>query len=301
MSRVEVLNDARREWSVAFREFVQIHKSKPHCLFCFFEGEDVKYYGFRIAENLSADIEWEGINCGGKQVVLAIYHLFKEHENLSYQQAQKAFFVDKDFDEPLAKDVRQAIYETPCYSIENFYTTLECFKNILKYEFKISEFSEEDKSLFQQCLNFFEETQSAFHEAMIEFNAWVRLVRKNKIKVNINNYSIDQLVKIEINGVVEKCYTLADLPESSKISTEIDEISRLFTNYHYEFRGKQELQFFIKFLIKLKDDLCCTQPKYFNNTRKISFQIPTSNYLSALTHYAYTPECLRNYLATFQK
>ena len=304
MSRVEVLSEARGEWSVAFHEFVQIHKNKPHYLFCFFEGkDDVKYYGFRIKENLP-DIEWEGISCGGKQEVTIVYNLFKKHEYRSYQQAKKAFFVDKDFDEPLPTDMRQAIYETPCYSIENFYTTVECFRNILKYEFGINEFSEKDKSLFQQCLNFFENIQSAFHEAMIEFNACVRLVRKNKIKVNINNFDdknkIDQLVKIEVNSA-KKNYELTDLPESSKMSTEeISKVSKSFSNYRCEFRGKQELQFVIKFLTKLKDDLCCSQPKYFNNTKKISFQIPTSNCLSALSQYAYTPKCLRDYLATFQ-
>jgi len=117
-----------------------------------------------------------------------------------------------------------------------------------------------------------------FHQAIIEFNAWIIAARKNQVELNLNGYNIDELVEIEVNSV-QKRYMLADLPEGSKLATVIGEISESFSNYRCKFRGKQELQFFIKFLTKLKDDLCGKKPKY-----KISFQIPTSNFLSALTH-----------------
>jgi len=297
VSRVQTLSQARGGWGPTLHQFEQIHKSKPDCLFCFFEGEDVKYYGFRIQENLP-NMKWEGINCGGKAVIVKIYQLLKKHENASYQQAKKTFFIDRDFDEPLAEDLRQEIYETPCYSIENFYTTVDCFKDILKYEFKISEFGEDEK-LFQQCLNFFEETQRRFHQVIIEFNAWIIAARKNQVELDLSSYdNIGKLVKIEVNSV-EKCDELNKLSEREKLSIAINEVSKSFLNPRCEFRGKQELQFFIKFLTKLKDDLSTDHPKYFTQKRKISFPIPENNPLSALTQYAHTPECLRNYLVKF--
>ncbi len=299
MSRFQTLTEAREEgWAIVLRNFVRIHTSKPDCLFCFFEGEDVKYYSFRIKENLP-NVKWEGINCKGKTTVLTVYQKLKEHENQSYQQARKTFFVDRDFDEPLPDDVRQEVYETPCHSIENFYTSVDCFKGILKYEFKINEFGEEDeKSLFQQCLGFFEETQRMFHQAITEFNAWIIVALKNKVGLNLRDYQkdheFDELVRIEINKV-EKLYTgdilfeCASVDESKKeeLAKKVSEVS--FSNPRCEFRGKQELQFFIKFLTKLKDDLSTKK-------RKISFPIPT-NPLSALTQYADTPQCLRDYFS----
>jgi chromosome partitioning protein len=91
-----------------------------------------------------------------------------------------------------------------------------------------------------------------------------------------------------------------ELTAANNISEEdIKNISNSFSNYQYEFRGKQEISFFIKFLTQLKDDLSDDVPKYFEQKRKISFQIPPSNFMSTLTQYADTPQCLRQYLKKF--
>lgn len=128
MLREKNLTQAMGTGSAAFLRFTRIHKSKLRYLFCFFEGEDAKYYGVRIKENLP-EVDWEGISCGGKLKVEEVYNVLKIHENPSYQVAKKAFFIDRDFDEPLSEELRKDIYETPCYSIENFYTTEDCFNS----------------------------------------------------------------------------------------------------------------------------------------------------------------------------
>lgn len=304
MSRVTNLNRARGTGSVAFLQFTRIHKSKSYCLFCFFEGEDAKYYGFRIKENLST-VDWEGIDCGGKSEVLAVCEFLQKHENPSYREAKTAFFIDRDFDEPLSEEWQEAIYTTPCYSIENFYTTVNCFKGILKHEFKINEFDETDESLFQRSVDYFVNTQQAFHQNILEFNAWFKVIRKSGQKLHAGKFdSLDTLVKIEVNKV-EKCYDIDLLYSSTKLTREGEDEADLqqaiqsFSDYRCQFRGKQELGFFVEFLKKLKEDLCQPSPQYFPKTKKISFPIPTSNALSALSQYADTPDCLRTYLRKF--
>jgi hypothetical protein len=310
MSRVKNLTQAMGTGGAAFFKFTRIHKSKSHCLFCFFEGEDAKYYGFRIKENLPG-VDWEGIDCGGKSKVLAVYDVLKKHENLSYQQAKKAFFVDRDFDEPLSEELRKDIYETPCYSIENFYATENCFKSILKYEFKINEFDPADENLFKQSVVFFITAQQAFHQSILEFNAWFKVIRKSGKKLKAGEFdSIDKLVKVEVDKV-EKRYDIDQLYSLTKLTRDrnpsgipLDEVDlqqakRSFSDYRCQFRGKQELGFVVEFLKKLKEDWCQSSPQHFPEKRKISFQIPTSNFLSALSQYADTPECLRIYLRKF--
>lgn len=311
MSRAKHMREATQSGTTAFLQFTRIHASKPSCLFCFFEGEDDKYYGTRIKERL--DIDWESIRCGGKQAVLNVYSIFSKHENLTYQNTQKTFFVDRDFDDPLTPELRQAIYETPCYAIENFYTTIDCFKNILKIEFKIDEFGN-DSVLFEKCLDFFKQTQQAFHTAIVEFNAWVKVARKKKVYIDTSDYDafkkINKLVRIEVRQA-QKVYEMNDLLAKVKTgcihAIEISPIKeQLLLKDGCTFRGKQELLFFIKFLIKLKEVLCsqqrCADHFGLNKPRKVSYEIPTSNslFLSALTQHADTPECLKHYLEKFQ-
>jgi hypothetical protein len=299
---------------VKFMEFTRICDKKPECLICFFEGEnDDKYYGFRIKEILG--IEWKGIDCGGKQQVIALFRILANHSDEPYRKAKTAFFVDRDFDDPQPHEIRSDIYETPCYSIENFYTTSECFRHIIEICFKIKEFEDEEnenESVFKKCLNLFAETQERFHDAVSPLNAWMFLVRKNmdckQRRTYFDKITLENLVSIDIGDVRLKqpvsdylehlfpCHGISDAEIDKKVETFLKDERRKV------FRGKQEIEFLCKFLTKIKDDLCNNSPKHFDRKRKISFLVPNPknmnlrDILSALSQYATTPECLRIYL-----
>ncbi|OUD15713.1 DUF4435 domain-containing protein [Thioflexithrix psekupsensis] len=290
------------EASSAFLKFTRIHAKKPQSLICFFEGkQDSGYYFGRIKENLP-NIDWEEIVSDNKQNVIRLFNRLKDHE--MYRAAKKAFFVDRDFDEPLAEELRKEIYETPCYSIENFYTTESCFKHILKYEFKISEFSNvKIEQIFKQCLDCFNAIQSQFHKEITEFNAWHSVSTKNNLKNSLKDKKIDDLINVTLNllepelNQVRKKYNLPE--EARSFSVDIGIKSQSFQDKPCQFRGKQELQFFIKFLNKLVEELNKSEIKD-KTGNKINFQVPAeSNALSVLSQYADTPACLRNYLSTF--
>ncbi|OQX09211.1 MAG: hypothetical protein BWK80_47135 [Desulfobacteraceae bacterium IS3] len=308
MLTVESMKNSGRNHHVKLMEFTRIFAKKPECLICFFEGEDDKYYGFRIKEILG--IEWKGIDCGGKQRVISLFRMLANHSHEPYRKAKTAFFVDRDFDDPQPPEIRSDIYETPCYSIENFYATSECFKQIIETCFKIKEFEDEEnenESVFKKCLSLFAETQERFHDAVSPLNAWMFLVRKKdackQTRTHFDKIKLESLVSIDISDIRLKQpvsdYLEHLYPYHGISDAEIDEKVETFSKNDRGkvFRGKQEIDFLLKFLTKIKDDLCNDSPKHFDRKRKISFSVPNSrDILSGLSQYATTPECLRMYL-----
>ncbi len=306
MLSVESMKNDSKNYRVKFMEFTRVCAKKPECLICFFEGEDDKYYGFRIKEILG--IEWKGIDCGGKQQVIALFRILANHSHEPYRRAKTAFFVDRDFDDPQPPEIRADIYETPCYSIENFYATSECFKHIIETCFKIKEFEDEENgSVFKKCLRLFAETQERFYDAVSPLNAWMFLVRKNmgckQRRTYFDNIALEKLVSIDI-GDVRLRQSVSDylehlFPHHGISDAEIKQKVESFSKDERGkiFRGKQEIEFLCKFLTKIKDDLCNNSPKHFDRKRKITFSVPNPrDILSALSQYATTPECLRLYL-----
>jgi len=309
MMTPESMGRAGKGYNSKFTEFTRIYSEKPRCLICFFEGDDEKYYGIRIRENLK-ETDYEGIVCDGKSGVIALFKMLEKHTHIPYQTARKAFFTDRDFDAPLPADIRRKVYETPCYSIENCYTSIECFKRILKAGFKISEFDENDLPVFNKCVLLYTETQKQFHDAISHLNAWMMLVRLkgHSKKLSFKNIKIETLIKINLDQVFIKQPTLNYLNRlflTHGISE--SEMTRQADSFHPQdrrkiFRGKFEIEFLIGFLTKLKEDLCNDSPKHFPQKIKISFALPSSHddVLSEFSQYADTPECLREYLKKFK-
>jgi len=196
---------------------------------------------------------------------------------------------------------------------------LACFEKILKQGFKIREFVEDDKHLFDQCMTLFMETQKKFHDAIAPLNAWIMIMRdmeresSRHQKGSLNEIKFDKLIKIEVDRVIKR-YRIDDI---NSLFSERDDIPEIEVNTKVNsfstenrgkiFRGKYEIAFLSQFLTKLKDDLCASSPKYFDKKRKITFSLPpkskdssdSSNILSQLSQYADTPPCLRDYLKRF--
>ena len=156
---VQALRESRKGATVIYTKFTRLRSKYNTSLFCCFEGDDSKYYGWRIQTRLNLDIDnLQFFNCGGKSEVLRFYNMI--NKNNDYMHVNLAYFVDRDFDESIIDKYSNEIYETPCYAIENFYTTISAIKRILKCEFNFDE-SEKD---YYICLNLFIERQKEFHE-----------------------------------------------------------------------------------------------------------------------------------------
>jgi hypothetical protein len=234
---------------------------------------------------------------------MALYGLISQHSE--YSDARTAFFVDRDFDPPLPPRVRERVYETPCYSVENFYTTLNCFSQVLQSEFGITD-GIHDGTALQNCCNLFQTTQRLFHEAVTELNTWIWLQRNDNKHapgaLNLRGVRLDRFVAVGL-GAVTKLYTLAELAEIFPQAPPIDgvvlaEKASEFQNADRRqlFRGKYEIECFRLILIKLMEDFRNATPRFFQHRGTVRCGLSRENLISELSQYADTPECLREYL-----
>ena len=65
MTRSEKLRPSRKAYTVAWREFILHVKKAPKTVFCFFEGEDNRYFIGRIEPYLADDAAMKPLDCGG--------------------------------------------------------------------------------------------------------------------------------------------------------------------------------------------------------------------------------------------
>ncbi len=296
---VDQLRQSRRTATAVFTEFSRLYNDKTEDLFCFFEGKDSPYYGVRI-KNIIGIKDYQPCKCNGKKNVLAVY------ENISarpfYQQAKLAYFIDRDFDKSIAEQGLQAIYETPCYSIENFYTSITCFSAILKEEFDLTEIDED----FQKCIDLYRNRQQEFHNAVETLNVWIACQREISSNIQLSKITVHKHITITLERV-SNVYTLEDIqqifPDTPIIPPEKLEAKKQelhFSNPQLSFRGKFEIEFLQKFIAQLVQD-ANKNIKYFKNKRPVKLSIAEPEILSRLSQYADTPDCLRSYLLQFKE
>lgn len=307
MTRVEKLKESRDSLSVKFLEFTRV-TSKGRTP-AFFEGEDEKYYSIRI-DSILPDISWSGINCGGKENVISMRTKIRRHE--TYRNRSCLFFVDSDFDDNKELSGFHDLYLTPCYSIENLYFTESAFARLLSAEFGINDVCNEH-SCFSACMEKYLDLKSQYLDAIKEFNYLVKEIRAIERsgsptgRLNINNVSIDDLVSVELSGVLKKYNEnspksiFPELPEDLQVS--LDSSKEYFGERRGEmwFRGKQNLEFYRIFVGRIKQDRCKKNSReIFKNKGNVKLQLTKANAISELSQYAETPQCLRDFLLNFQ-
>lgn len=291
---------------VAYTKFMLYTRSGIEGLYCFFEGErgsDNAYYVPRIKQYIN---DYHPINCGGRNKVLRVHALIKIHEE--YDKYKKAFFIDKDFNAPLTPQI-PPVFETQCYSIENYYVSVEVLKEIIKNDFQISEVDE----AFPICISLFSDRQKEYHEAAKLFNAWyaclmdIRNSEGKQTGVNLDDklpkgFLDFTLEKVSVNYDLDKIketFKNATVCPNDKLKAKIVE----FTNFNQSktFRGKYELTFVREFLKLLIID-SETNKFYLKNRITSSFSPPSNDQaITIFSSYAETPENLRLYLTVVTK
>lgn len=304
--QVEKLRDSRKRATANFIKFTRLKSKHGSSLFCCFEGDDIKYYGSRIENILQSNPDKvHNITCGGKKEVLKFYNII--NKNKDYADVRIAYFVDKDFDESIIEIYDNKIYETPCYSIENLYTTQSAFKRILKSEFNINEYDDE----YNICLNIFIERQKEFHEKIKLFNVWTHCQRDSSncgetTRLNLADFKLNKIIseinltKIKANYDKEKIESL--FPDAFVISDDI--LNQKITilgkfNPQLYFRGKFEIEFLYIFIKALQSEF----GKHNGLIKKqagVQINISKKNLISELSQYADTPNCLKQYLSNFK-
>lgn len=298
---VEEMRRVREESpNVAYVSFISLTKAGIKGYFCFFEGKDAPYYVPRIKSIYKGIIH--PIICGGKSKVLKVHELISYHHE--YKKYIKGFFIDKDFDPSPPNHTGSPIYETPTYAIENFYSSINVFSQILKSEFALIETDQD----YINCITLFKERQQEFHTVTTLFNSWYACLKDTKNKKNLPSTNVnlnDKLPKgfltIQLD-IVTQNYSIESIKQKFIESIEFNQAdleSKIIEFNAIEkqklFRGKYEIEFMIAFLRKLiasandKRDF-----KYL--TKKTKFNINETQIITQLSSYADTPNCLIDYL-----
>lgn len=295
------LRRAREEsTNVPYQEFINLVGKDKNGLFCFFEGKDNPYYYPRIKNITTLNIQ--PIKCNGRKWVLKVYELIKYHRE--YDKYKKAFFIDRDFNKPLQPH-NPPIFETPCYSIENFYVSVDVFKEIMKNELHLSEVSE----TYETCITIFTDRQKEFHESTILLNAWyaclieIRNTKGTQTGVDLEAKLPKNFIDFTLHSVSAKYdfekikQTFPDALEVSEdvLNTKLAEFT--ICNQCKVFRGKYEMQFIVSLIEMILQD-SSNAKKYIKEKIKFTFGEKLSNdqAISIFSVYAETPESLNNYL-----
>jgi len=200
--------------------------------------------------------KWSCINSGGRQPVLDLYEAVSSHE--VYKTANYYCFIDHDFQDWFTNPEPSRIYVTNGYSIENYYVSESCFKKVLSSEFGVSEFNEH-KVDFEKCIIEFNSRLEEFISLIHPFNCWIKAHRIMEYKNEADN------------------------------SFKTKDLSLYF-------RGKQQLDFFRLFLMKLKEDKVSDNPTFFASKGRVMISLSKDNCISELSQYAETPDCLLSFL-----
>ena len=294
---LEKLRTGREAASTAFMEFTSKRKYHIDHAFCFYEGEDGKYYDHRIRSIFGND--FFHIKAGNKSKVLKVMKLIKDKPE--YQSVITMFFVDRDMGFDLEEYKENDVYVTPCYSVENLYVNEESFGMILETEFGLNTYDTD----YDKYKKKFVEMYHDFCELMLEFNALI-LIRKEKNldcgKVNIQRIKTSDLITVDIYSGVSKSSKYSNTITELKEKLDVKEkdggitlaVKRLLEHGEKSnvFRGKNQFDYMTKFIEQLcnrKDELFAPVPTSINIS-------PNQNRLSTYSIYAKTPECLKTFL-----
>ncbi len=302
------MRQSRDSYSVAFMAFVKVHGEDSAILVCFFEGKDVQYFGPRL-DMVAPGLRWEHVSCGGKTAVKRLYELISGHA--VYRDARVAFFLDRDYGLDDVPSDPDKIYCTPCYSVENLYATKEVFERVLQAEFGLPKFPDSE-GCFSRNVDSYVRALDRFIEVAELLNQWVFVQRKHEIESSLPRVldaaklRLSQMFEIGLERV-DSTYTVFDLEAATGCVTPCDlvdlhalVIAAATPERIQKMRGKF-LSFFVReYLTKLALGANSEGSALFPDKRRVSLRPSGTNFLSELSQYAETPQCLVRFIRSLE-
>lgn len=291
---VEQMRLKRTVSEVLFKKFTEARDRFATHTFCFYEGEDGKYYNSRIERYFGSN--FMTFPAGNKREVLKIME--KIRSDPLYAKVCVMFFVDRDYDASLA-GINADLFETPCYSVENLYAQETVLGRILQSEFGLNE----TDSDYQKCISDYQLRLKEFNHVILRFNAIVKYQHlfASQIKCQFSNIKTSCLANISMSGVtksqkydkqIKELETMLHVDRQRLETLEYELCSEEAP--HLVLRGKNQLDYFVSFVMELKR--LNTLGGYFSNKlTRVHINI-TVNRLSELSQYAITPPELDAFL-----
>lgn len=321
MLNPQEMREKTKDKSSLFLSYKQNFKDYPENLHCFFEGEDNKYYSSRIekyTEYTMNDIC--NYDCNGRDGVIKLFRKLKSSE--FWDDSKYLFFVDRDYD-IISYTEHKELYQTDMYSIENFYTHIDCFKKILNVEFS---FNSVDYA-FKNTLKDYLEIHREFQKITFPINVWNKIQKEKGIAIKLSCYEMtyfiqsikldkitlekdinfDSLLDFHVTNIQNNKNILQDVKEKmieQLKDTSAIEFLKQCNDYSFEnaeklSRGKYEIYFLEKILYDMLQKN--KQTDYFRKEIVHLNVNATVSKIGSYSLYAHTPNCLVLYLSKFKK
>mgnify|MGYP003303865835 CR=1 FL=1 len=250
------MRDGRNTSQSVFLQVCTLRSYYRTHVFCFFEGEDSKYYSSRIERRFSRK---KAFILKGKEEVLHLYSLINTNGLLTSMCGM--FFIDRDFDDTVYKNDNGYnierdgdVFETDVYSIENYYVNDYTLGKILENEFNL----QDHMSGYIKCIDNFKLRLNEFNQIILDFNALLFCHRKRKGIANkisfgdkkLKDFAVVTLAEIKRSSRYDNCirsmmsesdFTESDVCRAKTILTRVKNMSNVF-------RGKNQFEFFLKYL-----------------------------------------------------
>lgn len=291
---LEQMREKRGIYEALFKKFTESKKYFGTYAFCFYEGEDGKYYNSRIAQYWGPNVITQV--AGKKKEVLKIME--KIQSDPLYSGVCTMFFIDRDYDAPLANK-NEDLFETPCYSIENLYAQELVFKRILQSEFGLNPTDPD----YHRCVADYQSRLNEFNQIIIKFNAVVKYqhLYAPEIICQFSNVKTSHLAHVDINKVTKGSMHDKQISKlTSELSADHDRLSTIESELysdrlpHLNLRGKNQLDFLVSIVMQLK--ALNRSNEYFSHKLNNVHITLTENRLSELSQYAITPPELKCFL-----
>lgn len=291
----EQMRKERNTAQAVYLKFINNRKDYGTHIFCFYEEETGRYYDSRIRRKLGNAIYVFAVR--SRKEVLELL----DRISLLDEDVCTLFFVNRCYG--ISKN-HEKLFVTPCYSIENLYVQRECFVNILRLEFGLGE---EDYD-FKKCLQDFSSREEEFNDQILELNSLAYLGEKltSNYKILFDSIETTSIVKVEVNKISKTDQydkILNDIKEKLQVKDEeIEKAKNELSskgNYTQNFRGKNELDFFVEFVKDLKR--LNNVGGYFSQKYSNVHIHLKPDYLNGLSKYSITPPILEEFLEKHRK
>jgi hypothetical protein len=281
-------------------EFIGAYRGSSFDIYLFFEGkDDFSFYQPFIRLNWGHRGEIVGFNCEGKDKVIAIIPRVKQKLDCEWRGL---FFLDKDLDDYcfVARPTDPFVYETECYSIENFIaspSTLSIiWTDLLQLPLSDPRYSETQTA--------FNAAYATFFDTMKPIMAWIILLRRSGHRVNLSDVSMNRLLILDqdckcalATGWAEHILAASNLHgityDSASHGAVVLELDGCDPKTYV--RGKFDLWFFVSFVTKT---LAVLGERASGLPRaRSSISICHANALDVLAARIKVPDSLKGFLA----
>lgn len=302
MELIEQMIGAQNNQVVGYTEFLQRYILGDTSIHCFYEGNEDRIYYHGLVRSIHQGVQINPYGCGNKDGVLVVFDLILRRPE--YVDARTLFFIDRDFD-ALLSDVR--IYETPYYSVENFYTQEHTLTEFLTGNLGILAGSAD----FDLAIDLFRRAKNDFYQLCRPVNAYLRCIAHKRAAGITPRLKIDNKINFkdgvsitvdgfQLNGIpsdlagMEALFNTAGIVSQQEFTAELATIS--VEDMGLVGRGKFEMQFMVHFFVRFKDGIVDRSKQVLSSLYKCKANVDPNTFVNDFRSYAIEPEALRTYI-----